>query len=95
MCSIEKENGMPVKHRNEPPNGGISGNRKGQMGRYFWTRELLGALYIVPHQPFPIPVQKLGSAATTLSSSPEKSISISVSYKKVEEPFLLVVGDQE
>lgn len=65
------------------------------MGRYFWTRELLGALHFVPHQPFPIPVQKVGSAATTLSGSPENRASISVCYKKVETPFLLVVGDQE
>lgn len=66
------------------------------MERYFWTRELLGALHIVPREPFPIPVQKVGSAATTLSSSPENSfLSISVFYKKVEAPFLLVVGDQE
>lgn len=65
------------------------------MGRYFWTRELLGALHVVPREPFPIPVQKVGSAATTLSSSPENSFSISVFYKKVEAPFLLVVREEE
>lgn len=40
-------------------------------------------------------MQKVGSAATTLSSCPENSISISVFCKKVEAPVLLVVRDQE
>lgn len=39
--------------------------------------------------------RRLDLLATTLSSSPENSTSISVFYKKVEAPVLLVVRDQE
>lgn len=46
-------------------------------------------------QAISIPVQKVGSAATTLSGSPGNSISIFVFYEKVKTPVFLVVSDQE
>lgn len=52
------------------------------MGRYFWTRELLGALHVVPHQPFPMPVQKVGSAAATHSPALLRSVLLFLSVIK-------------
>lgn len=84
LCAVKKKKKewKASKTQKRAPNGGISGNRRGQMGRYFWTRELLGALHVVPHQPFPIPVQKVGSAATTHSPALLRSVLLFLSVIK-------------
>lgn len=65
------------------------------MGRYFWTSSFWMPFTLYHTSHFLFPYRRLDLLATTLSSSPENSTSISVFYKKVEAPVLLVVGDQE
>lgn len=98
FCSsvcIEKENEKWVSRTNEPLMVAFQ-----EIGKDRWE-DISGRgsfwvpfrLYHTSH--FLFLCRRFGSAATTLSISPENSISISVFYKKVEAPLLLAVRDQE